>query len=48
MLISTKLSNAETKNELIAVSKRFLDVSGDGECLCPLMDGPRRRSEVTR
>jgi hypothetical protein len=35
------LLQASSKEELIAISRRFLDVAGDGECLVrPLMDGP--------
>jgi len=35
------LLQASSKEELISISKRFLEVAGDGECLVrPLMDAP--------
>ena len=35
------LLQASSKEEMIAITKRFLKVAGDGECVVrPLMDGP--------
>jgi hypothetical protein len=34
---------AESREEMIAVVKQFLEIAGDGECfLSPLMEGPPR------